>query len=295
MLNGVLMAADEATVPATDRALTHGLGLYETLKLVGGVPVFFEEHIARLDLGLEELGLERPAAREEMAEQICRLSEASDVPDGACRVLVTAGPPDGTPGLIIQTDKRRVPGAAAARDQLSRRPRARPAQGDDRDAVVSRAARRHGRRRRRRDPRRRRGPHVRGRDLQHVPGARRRPRDAAGRGRHPPRRAARQGRGARDRQRHPRGRGVRARRRPAPGRRHAAHEQRARHRARRQRGRARSARARRAAGATASRSSARRRRRAPPPSAPATASRRRFLPLVRRGFTARRGAGTTTP
>ena len=109
MLNGVLTAADEATVPATDRALTHGLGLYETLKLMRGVPVFFEEHIARLDLGLEELGLARPAAREEMAEQICRLSEAGDVPDGACRVLVTAGPPDGTPGLIIQTDKRTFP------------------------------------------------------------------------------------------------------------------------------------------------------------------------------------------
>ena len=109
MLNGVLTAADEATVPATDRALTHGLGLYETLKLMRGVPVFFEEHIARLDLGLEELGLGRPATREEMAEQICRLSEASDVPEGACRVLVTAGPPDGTPGLIIQTDRRTFP------------------------------------------------------------------------------------------------------------------------------------------------------------------------------------------
>ena len=60
MLNGELLAPDEATLPVTDRALTHGLGLYETLKLVGGVPVFFEEHVARLDLGLEELGLERP-------------------------------------------------------------------------------------------------------------------------------------------------------------------------------------------------------------------------------------------
>ena len=109
MLNGVLMAADEATIPATDRALTHGLGLYETLKLVAGVPVFFEEHIARLDLGLAELGLERPCGRADMAEQICRLSEASDVPDGACRVLVTAGAPGGPPTLLIQTDKRVFP------------------------------------------------------------------------------------------------------------------------------------------------------------------------------------------
>jgi len=109
MLNGELMAPENATLPATDRALTHGLGLYETLKLVGGVPVFFEEHVARLDLGLEELGLERPCSRAEMAAQICRLSAANDTPYGACRVLVTAGPPQGRPGLLIQTDQRLFP------------------------------------------------------------------------------------------------------------------------------------------------------------------------------------------
>jgi branched-chain amino acid aminotransferase len=109
MLNGVLVGAHEATISVTDRALTHGLGLYETLKLVAGVPVFFEEHIARMDLGLAELGLERPCGRAEMAAQICRLSEASGVPDGACRVLVTAGAPDGPPTLLIQTDQRDFP------------------------------------------------------------------------------------------------------------------------------------------------------------------------------------------
>jgi branched-chain amino acid aminotransferase len=109
MLNGELMVPEKATLPATDRALTHGLGLYETLKLVGGVPVFFEEHVARLDLGLEELGLERPCSRAEMAAQIRRLSAAADVPDGACRVLVTAGPPNGKPGLLVQTDRRQFP------------------------------------------------------------------------------------------------------------------------------------------------------------------------------------------
>src|SRR5450759_3140943 len=109
MLNGELLAPENATLPATDRALTHGLGLYETLKLVGGIPVFFEEHIARLDLGLEELGIERPFAREEMDGQSCRLSHASGVADGACRVLVTAGPPQGKPNLLIQTDRRQFP------------------------------------------------------------------------------------------------------------------------------------------------------------------------------------------
>jgi len=109
MLNGELCEEAEAMLPVTDRALTHGLGLYETLKLVAGVPVFFEEHVARLDLGLEELGLDRPCSRPELAAQICRLSEAGEVPDGACRILVTAGPPEGRPALLIQTDRRAFP------------------------------------------------------------------------------------------------------------------------------------------------------------------------------------------
>lgn len=109
MLNGVLTDTNEAFIPVTDRALTHGLGLYETLKLAGGYPVFYEEHMARLDLGLVELGLERPCGREEMADQICRVSAATEVPNGACRVLVTAGPPEGRPSLLIQTDVRDFP------------------------------------------------------------------------------------------------------------------------------------------------------------------------------------------
>lgn len=109
MLNGEVVPQDEAVLPVTDRALTHGLGLYETLKLVGGVPVFFEEHVARLDRGLETLGLGRPASRVEMARQITAISRATGVADGACRVLVTAGSPGGAPNLLIQTDQRQFP------------------------------------------------------------------------------------------------------------------------------------------------------------------------------------------
>ncbi len=109
ILNGVLMSEAEATLPATDRALTHGLGLYETLKLVGGVPVFFDEHVARLIGGIAALGLEKSIVKPELAEQICRLSEASDVRDGACRLLVTAGAPHGAPALLVQADQRSFP------------------------------------------------------------------------------------------------------------------------------------------------------------------------------------------
>lgn len=109
MLNGSVMPAAEATLPATDRALTHGLGLYETLKLVAGVPVFFEEHLARLRGGLDELEIDLPFDKVDMADQICRIAQASGVLDGACRMLVTAGPPAGAPSLLIQTDRRAFP------------------------------------------------------------------------------------------------------------------------------------------------------------------------------------------
>jgi branched-subunit amino acid aminotransferase/4-amino-4-deoxychorismate lyase len=106
LLNGKLVDAHDAWVPALDRALTHGLGLYETIKLAGGVPVFFEEHIDRLESGLVHVGFAGPFTRRELAAQAVALSMASGVSDGACRLLVTAGPPDGSPAVLMQAEVR---------------------------------------------------------------------------------------------------------------------------------------------------------------------------------------------
>jgi len=109
IINDVLMDETEATLPATDRALTHGLGLYETIKLIDGVPVFFEEHILRLERGIAALGLDNEIDKPKLAGQILRLSEANGGTDNSCRLLVTAGPPGGTPNLLVQTDRRDFP------------------------------------------------------------------------------------------------------------------------------------------------------------------------------------------
>jgi branched-subunit amino acid aminotransferase/4-amino-4-deoxychorismate lyase len=109
MLNGLVEPADRAMVPALDRGLTHGLGLYETIKLLDGMPVFFDEHVARLRKGLATLHIELPESSADLAWQIVHISEAAQVPDGACRVLVTAGPPHGRPTLLIQVEVRDFP------------------------------------------------------------------------------------------------------------------------------------------------------------------------------------------
>lgn len=109
MLNGHLEPAERAMVPALDRGLTHGLGLYETLKLIDGAPAFFDEHEARLREGLAIMQIELPESSAQLATQIVQVSQAAEVPNGACRLLVTAGPPEGRPTVLIQVEVRLFP------------------------------------------------------------------------------------------------------------------------------------------------------------------------------------------
>jgi len=108
-LNGRLVAEREAFVPALDRAVTHGIGLYETLKLIDGVPVFFGEHMDRLGAGLDVLEIVVPWDRATIARFIVELAAAGGIANGGCRVLVTGGAPWGGPSVLIRNDIREPP------------------------------------------------------------------------------------------------------------------------------------------------------------------------------------------
>ncbi len=108
-LNGTLLAERDAVLPALDRSVTHGIGLYETLKLAGGVPVFFSQHMDRLQSGLDLLEIDLPWDSAAIAHWIVELSAADAVADGGCRVLVTGGPVWGEPSVLIRNDARPVP------------------------------------------------------------------------------------------------------------------------------------------------------------------------------------------
>jgi len=108
-LNGRLVDEREAFVPAVDRAVTHGIGLYETLKLSAGVPLFFTEHMDRLQAGLQMLDIHTPWDRATIAQAIVELAAAGGIADGGCRVLVTGGAEWGDPALLIRHDVRERP------------------------------------------------------------------------------------------------------------------------------------------------------------------------------------------
>ncbi len=69
MINGEL----RDTLPATDRALHYGDGLFETIAVINGRPRLWSEHMARLQQGCERLGLPKPDAEQlrEEAVSLC--------------------------------------------------------------------------------------------------------------------------------------------------------------------------------------------------------------------------------
>lgn len=62
--NGVLLPIAEAVVPLSSIEYAYGFGVYETLRVKNGKPVFLSDHIARLGISAEIIGLEHPFSKE---------------------------------------------------------------------------------------------------------------------------------------------------------------------------------------------------------------------------------------
>ncbi|HEX7292468.1 MAG TPA: aminotransferase class IV [Conexibacter sp.] len=89
-LDGAVMPAAEAVVPATDEGLLRGDGAFEVLRLYAGRPYALEEHLARLDRSAANLRL--PIDLDAVRADVARLLDAAAAPDpGALRIVLTRG------------------------------------------------------------------------------------------------------------------------------------------------------------------------------------------------------------
>jgi len=90
-LDGAVMPATDAVVPATDEGLLRGDGVFEVLRLYGGRPYALEEHLDRLDRSAANLRL--PIDLDAVRGDVARLLDAAGgVPDpGALRIVLTRG------------------------------------------------------------------------------------------------------------------------------------------------------------------------------------------------------------
>lgn len=93
-INDALVPDSAAAVPVHDRGFTSGDGVFESLKVVGGVPFALTRHLRRMANSADRLGLDPvdAAALRHATEQTLAANDAGAVPVGRLRITWTAGP-----------------------------------------------------------------------------------------------------------------------------------------------------------------------------------------------------------
>jgi branched-chain amino acid aminotransferase len=117
-LNGAFIEDNEAMVSVTDRGLTLGDGLFETLYAFDGKPQRLEAHKRRLFDGAAFLGIPVPLDSNELLEAFTEVLSVNNLDEGVLRLTLTRGSAargltvaaGNPPTLIITASK--VPAAA---------------------------------------------------------------------------------------------------------------------------------------------------------------------------------------
>ncbi|HEY9854917.1 MAG TPA: aminotransferase class IV [Stenomitos sp.] len=109
VLNGELLNALEARVSALDEGLLYGYGLFETLRAIDGRMPLLDRHLDRLHAGAEQLGIEVPRERADIAADLGRVVEAANLSDARVRLTLTLGSPEGEPALMAMANPYQEP------------------------------------------------------------------------------------------------------------------------------------------------------------------------------------------
>jgi branched-subunit amino acid aminotransferase/4-amino-4-deoxychorismate lyase len=89
VLDGQVLPADEATIPVTDAGVLRGDGVFEVIRIYGGRPFAFDDHLRRMANSAKNLRLEMDLSAVR-ADAEALLAQAGPV-DGGLRLLVTRG------------------------------------------------------------------------------------------------------------------------------------------------------------------------------------------------------------
>ncbi|HSH42731.1 MAG TPA: aminodeoxychorismate lyase [Arenicellales bacterium] len=76
-------------IPALDRGLQFGDGLFETIAVRAGHPLLLNDHLARLRAGAQRLHIDPPVSDDELGREIA--AQAGDLERGIVKLIVTRG------------------------------------------------------------------------------------------------------------------------------------------------------------------------------------------------------------
>ena len=99
-LNGRLLEADSCLISVRDRSFLLGDGLFETILVHKGKPVFLREHLERLSLSSDFCGYKLPAT-EFLSAAVMEVITANRLEDGSLRLNVS---PSESNGLLAAED-----------------------------------------------------------------------------------------------------------------------------------------------------------------------------------------------
>jgi len=90
-LNGRLVPESDAVVSAFDRGFLYGDGLFETLRVMNGVPLDWGGHWRRFAAGAETLRIKLPFASDFLLTQARELSRLNQLPEAILRLTLSRG------------------------------------------------------------------------------------------------------------------------------------------------------------------------------------------------------------
>jgi branched-chain amino acid aminotransferase len=112
-IDGELVDAAQAALPLTDLGATRGYAAFEALRTYGKVPFLLEEHLERLERSCEQMFLQLPVPKAEIARIVEATLGANSFPESLIRIFVTAGDasgfvPEGRERLLVLVDVLRA-------------------------------------------------------------------------------------------------------------------------------------------------------------------------------------------
>jgi aminodeoxychorismate lyase len=91
-LNGQFLPEAQAVVSISDRGFLLGDGLFETMRVAGGKPFRFAQHLERMTRGADFLKIKLPFTPKELEKSAGQLVEQNKIADAILRVTLTRGP-----------------------------------------------------------------------------------------------------------------------------------------------------------------------------------------------------------
>jgi branched-chain amino acid aminotransferase len=99
--NGKLLPAEQAVVPLSNIAYSYGFGVYETIRVAGGITYFLDEHIERLLQSARIITLEHPFDAAFVDKAVRELTSKTNAEAYNLKVLLIGGRTAETADLYI--------------------------------------------------------------------------------------------------------------------------------------------------------------------------------------------------